>query len=76
VRWQGRGARSRDTQTVHTDKIDLLIAARHQEDRLEHYPLCLDYAKVTESMACSIMPVKTEPWKEEKRNVYGRGKAR
>ncbi len=49
---------------IAADKIDLLIVAHHEEDRFEHYLFCRDYEKVIRKMPCSIMLVKTEPWKE------------
>ena len=61
---------------VKTDKIDLLIAAHHEEDRIEHYLFCRDYEKVIRKMPCSVMLVKTEPWIEVDKRVFRRGNSR
>ena len=63
-------------KAVSTGKIDLVIMAHHQEDRLEHYLFCRDYEKVIRKMPCSIMLVKTEPWKEVDRKALRRGRFR
>jgi universal stress protein A len=49
-------------KAVAADKIDLVIMAHHEEDRIEHYLFCRDYEKVMRKMPCSVMFVKTEPW--------------
>ncbi len=54
-------------KAVTAQKIDLLIMAHHQEDRIEHYLFCRDYDKVIRKMPCSIMLVKSEPWEETDR---------
>ena len=51
-------------KAVDADKIDLLIMAHHEEDRLEHFLFCRDNDKIIRKMPCSIMLVKTEPWEE------------
>jgi universal stress protein A len=51
-------------KAVEMDKIDLLIMAHHEEDRIEHYFFCRDDENVIRKMPCSIMLVKTEPWNE------------
>ncbi len=61
-------------KAVEADKIDLLIMAHHEEDRLEHYLFCRDSEKVLRRMPCSIMLVKTEPWKELDKKDSRRGK--
>ena len=51
-------------KAVETDKIDLVIMAHHEENRIEHYLFCRDNNKVIRKMPCSVMLVKTEPWEE------------
>ena len=63
-------------KAVETDKIDLLIMAHHEEDRIEHYLFCRDYEKVIRRMPCSVMLVKTEPWNEVDKKASRRGKSR
>ncbi|HME41506.1 MAG TPA: universal stress protein [Syntrophorhabdales bacterium] len=62
-------------KAVEEGKIDLLIMAHHEEDRLEHYLFCRDYEKVLRRMPCSVMLVKTEPWKEMDKKASRRGKS-
>ena len=61
-------------KAVEEGKIDLLIMAHHEEDRLEHYLFCRDYEKVLRRMPCSIMLVKTEPWKKMDQRASRRGR--
>jgi nucleotide-binding universal stress UspA family protein len=63
-------------KAVDTDKIDLLIMAHHEEDRIEHYLFCRDYEKVIRKMPCSVMLVKTEPWMEVDKKTSRRQKSR
>jgi universal stress protein A len=62
-------------KAVDVDKIDLLIMAHHEEDRIEHYLFCRDNEKIIRKMPCSIMLVKTEPWAEPDKKASRRGKA-
>ena len=48
-------------KTVEEEKIDLLIMAAHEENRLEHYLFSRDNYKIVRKMPCSILLVKTEP---------------
>jgi nucleotide-binding universal stress UspA family protein len=61
-------------KAISDGKIDLVIMAHHQEDRIEHYLFCRDYEKVIRKMPCSIMLVQTEPWKEEDKKASRRGR--
>jgi universal stress protein A len=63
-------------KAVETDKIDLLVMAHHEEDRIEHYLFCRDNEKVIRKMPCSIMLVKTEPWNEVDKRISRRQKSR
>ncbi len=56
---------------VTAEKIDLVIAVHHEEDRIEHYLFCRDYERVIRKMPCNIMLVKTEPWTDEDRRARG-----
>jgi universal stress protein A len=60
-------------KAVDTDKIDLLIMAHHEEDRIEHYFFSRDDEKIIRKMPCSIMLVKTDPWEEVDKKTSGRG---
>ncbi len=59
-------------EAVKADKIDLVIMAHHEEDRIEHYLFCRDYDKVIRKMPCSVMLVKSEPWKERGKRLQRR----
>jgi universal stress protein A len=63
-------------KAVETDKIDLLIMAHHEENRIEHYLFCRDNNKVIRKMPCSVMLVKTEPWEEVDKKTSRREKSR
>lgn len=63
-------------KAVDADKIDLLIMAHHEEDRIEHYLFCRDHEKIIRKMPCSVMLVKTEPWAELDEKASRRGKSR
>jgi len=60
-------------KAVEAGNIDLVIVAHHEEDRLEHYLFCRDYETIIRKMPCSIMLVKTEPWKEVDKKTSRRG---
>jgi universal stress protein A len=63
-------------KAVSADKIDLLIMAHHEEDRIEHYLFCRDHDKIIRKMPCSVMLVKTEPWAELNKKASRREKSR
>ena len=60
-------------KAIEAHKTDLVIVAHHEEDRIEHYLFCRDYEKVIRKMPCSIMLVKTEPWKDMDKKASRRG---
>jgi universal stress protein A len=60
-------------KAVETDEIDLLVMAHHEEDRIEHYLFCRDDEKIIRKMPCSIMLVRTDPWKEVDKKASRRG---
>lgn len=50
-------------KTIEDEKIDLLIMAAHEENRIEHYLFSRDNYKIVRKMPCSILLVRTEPIK-------------
>ena len=46
---------------IEDEKIDLMIMAAHEENRIEHYLFSRDNYKIVRKMPCSILLVKTEP---------------
>jgi nucleotide-binding universal stress UspA family protein len=47
---------------VKEEKIDLIIAAAHEEGRLEHWMFGRTVDELTRKMPCSILLVKYNPW--------------
>ena len=47
---------------IRSEKIDLIIAAAHEEGRLEHWMFGRTVDELTRKMPCSILLVKYNPW--------------